>query len=417
VDDVRETCRVHTGTTDETVDFLTRLRVLAGREAAELGHSVVDVEHLLLAATRDELGCAEALGSIGVDRRQLRDFVMFIGGVNEALLASARSRPHGRTRKREPADALPPVTAWAPEATDIVERAASEAARDGRPFGPPHLLIGGAAPLLGFGLPTVNEMRRALGVTVPVAPERVAHRLPVPRRAGALVLGGGGDKVSAAVGARLATTRPSIVYIGAAYPLRRGLGAWTDDWTAGGDRVTDSGLYTRDDSHSDEVCRAISAADVILIGGGRPGVLYDSLAGTPALEALVAASDHGAVVVGTSGSAHIMGSAAVNPYGDDGVETEPTLAWLDVVVSTHHRDSAEEITNLRRWLWPAITTGVVLLVPEGGAIWVHPGWRDFEQLDPGTHGTGAKWWTSAAAAPVPLGCQRERVPGSAAKTT
>ena len=89
MDDVCETCRVHEGATDEAVDFLARLRVLAGREAAELGHPVVDVEHLLLAATRDELGCAEALASIGVDRRQLRDFVMFICGVNEALLVEA----------------------------------------------------------------------------------------------------------------------------------------------------------------------------------------------------------------------------------------------------------------------------------------------------------------------------------------
>lgn len=40
---------------------------------------------------------------------------------------------------------------------------------------------------------------------------------------------------------------------------------------------------------------------------------------------------------------------------------------------------------------------VVLLVPKAGAVWVHPGWRQFEQLDPGDHGTGAKWWTSADA--------------------
>lgn len=252
---------------------------------------------------------------------------------------------------------------------------------------------------------------------MPVAPERVAHRLPVPSRAGPLVLGGGGERVSAAIRARLAKKRLSIVYIGAAYPLRRGLGQWTDDWIAGADSVIDSGLYTRDDAHSDDVCRTIRAGDVILIGGGRPGVLYDNLAGTPAFEALVAASDHGSVVVGTSGSAQIMGSVAVNPCGDDGVETEPTLAWLaGVAVSTHHRDTAEEVTNLRRWLWPAITTGVVLLVPEAGAVWVHPGWRQFEQLDPGTHGTGAKWWTGSDAVSVPLGSHPEAPPENAVGT-
>jgi hypothetical protein len=403
-------------TADEPVDFLSRLRVLAGREAAELGHSVVDVEHLLLAATRDELGCVEALQSIGVDRRRLRDFVMFICGVNEVLIANAQSRPYGRTRKRGPDAELPPATTWTPEATDVVLRATAEAARDSRPVEAAHILIA-CAPLPGSEL-TANEARRVFGVSMPVAPERAAHRLPVPRRAGPLVLGGGGDKVAAAVRGRLATTRPSIVYIGGAYPLRRGLGAWTHDWSTGPDPVIDSGLYTRDDAHSDEVCRAISAADVALIGGGRPGVLYDSVAGTPALEALVAASDRGAVVAGTSGSAQVMGCAAINPYGDDGVETEPTLAWLDdVVVSTHHRDTEEEVTNLRRWLWPAITTGVVLLVPEAGAVWVHPGWRHFEQLDPGTHGTGAKWWTSADAAPVPLGTHPEERPQPRVGTT
>jgi hypothetical protein len=396
-------------TTNGPVDFLSQLRVMAGWEAAELGHSVVDVEHLLLAATRDELGSIEALQSIGVNRRRLRDFVMFICGVNEAHSATAQSRPDGRTRKREPAAALPPVTTWTPEATDVVLRATAEAARDNRPVEPAHLLIA-CAPLPGSELDT-NEMRRRLGVSVPVATRRVTHRLPVPRRFGPLVLGGGGEKVAATVRTRLATARPSIVYIGAAYPLRRGLGAWAGDWSTGADPIIDSRLYTRDDAHSDDVCRAISAADVALIGGGRPGVLYDSLAGTPAHEALVAASDRGAVVVGTSGSAQVMGSAAINPYGDDGVETEPTLAWLaGIVVSTHHRDATEEATNLRRWLWPGLATGVVLLVPEAGAVWVHPGWRHFEQLNPGTHATGAKWWTSADAPPVPLSTHPEEPP-------
>jgi hypothetical protein len=402
-------------TTDEPVDFPSRLRLLAGGEAAELGDSEVDVEHLLLAATRDELGCVEALQSIGVDRRRLRDFVMFICGVNEARIASAKSRPYGRTRKRESATALPPVTRWTTEATNVVLRATAEAACDNRPIEPAHLLIA-CAPLPGSEL-SANEMRRHFGVSVPVATERVAHRLPVPRRVGPLVLGGGGEKVVATVRARLVTTRPSIVYIGAAYPLRRGLGPWGGDWSTGADPAIDSGLYTRDDAHSDDVCRAISAADVVLIGGGRPGVLYDSLAGTPALAALVAASDHGAVVAGTSGSAQVLGSAAINPYGDDGVETEPTLAWLaGVVVSTHHRDTAEEVTNLRRWLWPALATDVVLLVPEAGAVWVHPGWRHFEQLHPGTHATGAKWWTSADAPPVPLGSRPEEPPAPTIRT-
>jgi hypothetical protein len=159
------------------------------------------------------------------------------------------------------------------------------------------------------------------------------------------------------------------------------------------------------------VCRTIGAADVVLIGSGWPGVLYDNLAGTPALEALVAASDHGAIVAGTSGSANVMGSAAIDPYGDDGTETEPTLAWLaDIVVSTHHQNTAEELTNLRRWLWPTITSVIVLLVPQAGAVWVHPGWRQFEQLDAGEHNAGAKWWTSPNAGPIPLDADQAEPP-------
>jgi hypothetical protein len=227
------------------------------------------------------------------------------------------------------------------------------------------------------------------------------------------VLGGGGDRVAAAVRARLATTPLSVVYIGAAYPLRRGHGIWADDWTAAGQPVVDCGLYRRDDAHSEDVCGTIRAADVVLIDSGWPGVLYDNLAGTPALEALVAASDSGAVVAGTSGSAHALGSIAVNPYGDDGIGTEPTLGWLtDIVVSTHHKNTVEELGNFHRWLWPTIRRAVVLLVPETGAFWVHPGWRQFEQLDPGEHGTGAKWWTSADATPVPLGADQAEPPPS-----
>ena len=193
------------------------------------------------------------------------------------------------------------------------------------------------------------------------------------------------------------------MYIGAGDPLRRGLSTWTHDWTNDGTPVVDSGVYTRDDAHADTACRTIAAADVILIGGGRAGVLYDTLAGTSALDAVVAASDRGAVVVGTSGSSQVMGSRSVNPYGDDGVEPEPTFAWLpEVIVSTHHRDTKEELDNLRRWLWPTVSAGAVLLVPERGAVWVDAGWERFEPLASAEQQTSAKWWTTAHSAPTAL---------------
>ena len=55
-----------------------RLWALAELEAGELGPAVVDVEHLVAAATRHETGGPIFLRAAGMEACKLRDFVMFI---------------------------------------------------------------------------------------------------------------------------------------------------------------------------------------------------------------------------------------------------------------------------------------------------------------------------------------------------
>jgi hypothetical protein len=127
------------------------------------------------------------------------------------------------------------------------------------------------------------------------------------------------------------------------------------------------------------------------------------LAGTPALDELIAASDRGALIVGSSSTSMELGAAAIDPYQDHGPALAPTLGWLDsVLVSPHHRGTKDELDNLRDWIWPLCSLPV-LLVPHRGAVLVTPGWTTFDVLDPGEGNRGAWWWTEPNSEPQPVG--------------
>jgi hypothetical protein len=375
-----------------------RIWTLAGLEAAELGVAVVDVEHLLVASMRPEAGGAEHLAAVGVDARKVRDFAMFICGVNEVLASENEQRFYRRTNKHQRTHT--PVVASTPEARHALETAKGEAVRSGQELSALHVLIACAPILVGFGA-TANDLRRANGLPVPVdAPIVAARDLPRPMAVGPLLLGGGGgEQVAAAALARLGG-QPRVVWLGFDRD-RPWLSPLARTWTACGVDVHDCGLYGPEDADRPSVVNAIETADVVLLDGGPVASLYETLTAGRAIDALVAASDRGALVVTSSGSSHLLGAMSVNPHGDDGPVREPTLRWLpSIVIRSHYTALATSLQYLRRNLWPFVNDEAILLVPHAGAVWIEPGWRHVSPLDAGQHDIGPAWWISADHDPV-----------------
>lgn len=100
--------------------------------------------------------------------------------------------------------------------------------------------------------------------------------------------------------------------------------------------LSDSGLATRDDAYRDAVVDRLAAADLVLITGGSPELLYERTIGTPALAALRAASENGAVIAGCSAGAVVFGAGMVVGKGDDS-RRFPLWGWLpQTLVAPHY---------------------------------------------------------------------------------
>ncbi|HVX42472.1 MAG TPA: Type 1 glutamine amidotransferase-like domain-containing protein [Mycobacteriales bacterium] len=128
--------------------------------------------------------------------------------------------------------------------------------------------------------------------------------------------------------------------------------------------VTDSGLAARPDALRPAVSDRIAAADLVLITGGSPQLLYERTADTPAIDALRAASDSGAVIAGCSAGAAAFGVGMVIGRGET-PRPIPLWGWLTrTVVAPHFGQYAIE-----PWL-DAFPDCTVLGIPDGAMAFV-----------------------------------------------
>lgn len=100
--------------------------------------------------------------------------------------------------------------------------------------------------------------------------------------------------------------------------------------------LSDSGLATRQDAYRDSVTDRLAAADLVLITGGSPQLLCERTVGTPALTALRAGSESGAVIAGCSAGAAVVGAGMLIGTGD---ERRPLALWgwlPHMVVAPHY---------------------------------------------------------------------------------
>ena len=97
----------------------------------------------------------------------------------------------------------------------------------------------------------------------------------------------------------------------------------------------DSGLVTRQDAYRESVSDRLAAADLVLVTGGSPERLCGRTIGTPALTALRAASESGAVIAGCSAGAVVTGAGMPIGKGDHR-RPLPLWEWLPRTVVAPH---------------------------------------------------------------------------------
>lgn len=386
-------------------DWLRQLVGTAQLEAAQWGHEMIDVRHFALASTHGESGARLILESAGVDVDRLRRLTVRVGPP---------------PTKGPSAQAPPPMLA--DDAKAIVAVATEEARASGQELGPAHILVGLAKIHVAFGSFDVytNDIRRPAGLPVPHPPPRPAIASLTPRCTGRLVLDGGGDttrRVESVLSLVQTSTPPTVAFIGAACPWSGPAPALQRAVEQGGGRLVDVGALA-----TDSASEIVAHADVVHLAGGYHRYLVDYLAAGSTGEALVQASDAGAVVWGASAGAIALGVGAVDESGDDGPELYPGLGWIDAAVFPHFQGKREdvqaglpaglneqgdshhtELLELHSLVRQTIATRVpdagtvnrrVLVLPHEGAIVADPGWQRFSALPPFPQAVGA-WWSEA----------------------
>lgn len=95
--------------------------------------------------------------------------------------------------------------------------------------------------------------------------------------------------------------------------------------------LVDSGVRSRADAFDPDVVGRLAAAELVLVSGGSPTRLVDTLRGTTALAALQSAPRRGAVVAGCSAGAAVLGDGMID-FG----RPLRTWGWLSGVLVAPH---------------------------------------------------------------------------------
>lgn len=134
-------------------------------------------------------------------------------------------------------------------------------------------------------------------------------------------------------------------------------------------------LATREDAHDASIVEAIRAANFVYFSGGKPTYLYDTLAGTPAWEAVRGVLDAGGVVAGCSAGAMIMGRRATPFPQHRGFGLLP-----DAVIMPHYDELPPAMAGAVKWIFVPVR---VLLGVEGNTAFVANGGHTYEVLGTG----------------------------------
>jgi hypothetical protein len=364
-------------------------------EARERGHDEVVPAHLALAVTRDDGPAAELVRRAGAEPRQWRDYINYIVGLNDGY----QGAESGRVRTGHLQDIVElrytGDLGWSGAVVAVLKVALIIA--DGHVVDHRHLLAaffeghgGIAAGTARFVRLNAARVRQAAGLPRPqrmVLPE--VRSSPRPDGRGPLLLLGSCHLDGAALRAAVQAAGPSKDVLGVVIEAAAGHGdaspaSELSDLT--GFRFSDSGLRARTDAYNAGVVMKVREARFIFIDGGSLLRLYSTLVGTPALQALVDASNSGALVVGCSAGAQVLGHGCLAALEADARE-EPVeqLGWLGRVVVHPHCSGEAEQAALRRTV-VAFPGSVGLGLAHRGAVLLRSGWRTVEAISDGWDG-------------------------------
>ena len=206
---------------------------------------------------------------------------------------------------------------------------------------------------------------------------------------GAIVLIGGEEfepgfeEVHRSLLADLGQPRPKVVFFPTAAAIDGpGVAArWGRDCSrclgALGARVEVALVEDRAGAESAAPARLVEDADLIYLGGGKPGYLLDVLSGSPTWAAIAAAHQRGAVLVGASAGAMVLAEYMLYIGRDADLPPRRWVKGFDLVhgtaVAPHlNHFSPQRLAETRRSLDPSITligidefTGLIV----NGATW------------------------------------------------
>ena len=301
--------------------WLLEVLEAAEQEARERGQARVAPAHLAAALTRSPAARA-VLDELGVDPRRWRDRIIYTLGVNNGIHFQLQGEAIRRLAHQG-------ELVVEDSSLRVLELAAHEAVESSTELAPAHLIVAfvdrqrgdiatGTAKAEGI---TLAAARRSAGIPHErrVVAEGNPPSLRRPQRNGPLVLLGGGDTspevfryaIELASARRGASHGPvNVACVFASDPGRpqqnrdRRLAQFRlrNDVTA-----ADCHLDNRNDAADPAVLTALAQADIIFMDGGKPELLYDTIAGTPVMAALIDASDNGAVMMGASAGSVIWG--------------------------------------------------------------------------------------------------------------
>ena len=170
-----------------------------------------------------------------------------------------------------------------------------------------------------------------------------------------------------------------------------------------GARVVDPGIYDREGAERERGAAQVRDADVVFIGGGFSQVLCDALLGTPALDALVTASDGGAVVIGCSAGVSLLSVGVTESWRAPGDPAGPfaILDWLSGVAMEPHLSPDTGMERLREAM-RTFPGSRGLGVAHMGAVLVDRGWKRARTIETGFE-PGNVLLDLPDAAPHPIG--------------
>lgn len=383
--------------------WLAHFLSVAESEARERGDEAVYPHHLALALCRDA-EVAALLGGLGVGVRRWRDYLNFVLGVNTGMRSAQQKRLRPETGRDASATYYCGPLQAAHETLAIMESTREEVTYSQGAVEPRHLLAtllvgghtgSGTARWLGLTAAAVREagglprLRRSLARIDPAS-------LPRPRRVGPLVLLGGGPiepgvlttAVDLARSSKAGPVRVVILAAGSAGDKQdpRATHGRREDFLgiAPDVEAIDAWLSDAEPAHCPDLLQKLAEADVVFLEGGRTERLYTALAGTPAGQTLVEASDRGAVIAGYSAGGQVLGAGMLTEFESLGSYKEalPLLGWLSEFVVLPHCSGPNMQAELRETM-DAFPLRRGLGVAHGGAVLLPSGWRRIENLSTG----------------------------------